>query len=748
MSYTKKQADGFYIYENENGKTISTANDKVIIQDGYAFRDLAKTGQLLPYEDWRLSDEQRAQDLADRLSIDRIAGLMMYSSHQNVPSTAHFTMVGTYDGKTFDQTDVEPWTLTDQQKKFLSEDNIRHVLAVTYKDTETAVRWNNNLQAFTENTPFGVPVNISTDPRNGAGKASAEFKTGGNDVSKWPEGLGMAATFDPQLCRDYANIISKEYRALGIATALSPQIDLATEPRWLRFEDTFGSHPQLVTDMARAYVDGMQTTDNSAKGWGKESVSAMAKHWPGGGTGEGGRDAHYAFGAYAVYPGNRFQLHLKSFIDGAFKLDGPTQRVSSIMPYYTVSYNIDTKYGKNVGNSYSRYIINDLLREKYEFDGIVCTDWGITADTSKTLMEFGSRCFGVTDMTVEERHLLAIENGVDQFGGNNDKMPILAAYEMGMEKYGREVFEKRFRKSAYRLVLNMFRLGLFDNPFLQVKDSQRIVACEEFCNAGYEAQLKSVVMLKNKNNVLPLAKGQTVYTPIRNIGEKLAFFLLPNPPYTVDPVDTELCNKYYSRTENIGEADFALVFIESPLSDPYQQQDLDKGGNGYMPITLQYRPYTADHARKESIAGGDFREAFTNRSYKGKTNTAANENDLDLVINARKALGDKPVIVVMRMHNAAVMAELEPYADAILCEFGVQQQAVFDIICGNFQPGGLLPIQLPENMETVEKHFEDTPFDMIPYTDSVGNTYDFGFGLDWNGVIKDSRTARYTKDFE
>ena len=748
MSYIRKQKDGYVVYENENGKTISTANDRIILQDGFVFRDLTKTGQLLPYVDWRLSDEDRAKDLADRLSVDQIAGLMMYSSHQNVPGRPFFYMYGTYDGKMYDDTDVAPWTMSDQQKQFLSEDNIRHVLAVNYENTETAVRWNNILQAFCENEELGIPVNISTDPRNGASKAGAEFKTGGNDISKWPEGLGMAATFDPQLCQNYANIISKEYRALGIATALSPQIDLATEPRWYRFEDTFGSHPQLVTDMARAYCDGMQTTDGSAEGWGNESVSAMAKHWPGGGTGEGGRDAHFAFGSYAVYPANRFQLHLKSFIEGAFKLNGPTQRVSSIMPYYTVSYDMDTIYGRNVGNSYSRYMIDDLLREKYGFNGIVCTDWGITDDPAQSMYEFGSKCFGVEDLSVDQRHLLAIENGVDQFGGNNDKKPILAAYRMGVEKYGEEAFEKRFRKSAYRLLLNMFRLGLFENPFLDVAQSQSVVACEEFCKSGYDAQLKSVVMLKNHNNVLPLKTGLKGFTPIRHIGAKQTFMLTPAPPYDTDPADTGLYNKYFERVESTDDADFALVFIESPLSDPYHKSDLDNGGNGYLPITLQYRPYTAHKAREVSIAGGDFREKSTNRSYKGKTNCAANENDLDLVINARKAMGDKPVIVVVRMHNSAVLAELEPYADAIICEFGVQQQAIFDIISGKVQPSGLLPIQLPADMDTVETHCEDLPFDMTAYTDSDGNTYDFGFGMNWDGPIHDERNQKYTKFFE
>lgn len=744
MSYRKTEKDGYYVYENDGGKTVATANDRVIFKDGFVFRDLAKTGELLPYEDWRLDAKTRAKDLSERLSIDEIAGLMMYSSHQMIPTLSSSPFKATYNGKPFEEANVPDYAMTDGQKTFLSEDNIRHVLVMGLKDTETMAKWNNNIQAYVENLGLGVPVNISTDPRNGAAKTKVEFKSSNADISKWPEGLGMAATFSPGTCREYADIISKEYRALGMATALSPQVDLAPEPRWMRFEDTFGSHPGLVTDMARAYVDGMQTTDGEKDGWGENSVNAMAKHWPGGGTGEGGRDAHYAFGAYAVYPGNNFETHLKPFTEGVFDLDGPTKKVSAIMPYYTVSWGIDQKNHKNVGNSYSEYIIKDLLREKYGFDGVVCTDWGITADTSKTILEFGSRCFNVYDLTEAERHLLAIENGVDQFGGNNDKRPILEAYKLGCEKHGKELFEKRFRKSAERLLLNIFRTGLFENPFLDAKKSRRITGCDEFVEKGFTAQLNSVVMLKNKG-VLPVREKKKVYIPERYIKSKLNFFLGTAPAYTENPVSDELVNEYFERVDSPRQADMAVVFVESPLSDGYSQADLDKGGNGYMPITLQYRPYTADTAREVSIAGGDIREDFTNRSYKGKTNFAANESDLDNVINAKKQMGDKPVIVVMRMHNAAVMAEIEPYADAILCEFGVQKAAVMDIITGKHEPSALLPIQLPKDMRTVEAHCEDLPFDMTPYTDSEGNTYDFGFGLNFSGVISDERTEKYKK---
>lgn len=744
MRYQKIKKDGYTLYQNEGGKAISTAQDHIVEVDGFAFRDLEKNGTLLPYADWRLDDDFRAKDLASRLSIEEIAGLMMYSPHQMVPSLPGEPFASTYHGVSFTESRQQAFALTDQQKAFLSQDHLRHVLAMKLQDTETASRWNNELQRFVELLPHGIPVNISSDPRHGASKASAEFKSGGSSVSHWPEGLGIAATFSPKLCRDYAAIISKEYRALGIATALSPQVDLATEPRWQRFEDTFGTHPQLVADLAKAYCDGMQTTEGTSDGWGQESVATMAKHWPGGGSGEGGRDAHYPFGKYAVYPGKRFETHLIPFLQGAFALDGPTDSTAAIMPYYTISWDIDGTYGQNVGNSYSRYLITDLLRERYAYDGVVCTDWGITGDPAESIDSFGSRCFGVEELSEAKRHLLALENGVDQFGGNSKKKPILEAYELGCRTHGETAMRARMEASAVRLLKNMFRCGLFDHPYLDAVESAAIVGCPAFYAAGYQAQLDSLVLLKN-NGALPRPARQKVYIPTRHIHARKGFFRHLEPAQDLDPADSSLVTQYYDRVSTPEEADFSLVFIESPLSDGYSQEDAAQGGNGYLPISLQYRPYTAVTARKPSLAGGDFRETFTDRSYQGKTGTAANEADLDLVLDTKSRMQEKPVIVCIRMHNAAVLRELEPFADAILVDFGVQQQALLDLVSGKHEPSGLLPIQLPMDMETVEQHGEDTPFDLVPYLDAAGNEYDFGFGMNWSGVLHDSRNTMYHK---
>lgn len=750
QKWKRIEADGYVRIDNGDGQTLGLAADStvpVLSVDGYAFKDFLRTGELVPYEDWRLSSEERAKDLAGRLSIEDIAGLMLYSAHQLIPAKGPLAAAfgGSYGGKSYEESGAAPWDLTDQQKEFIVKDKVRHVLIMGLESTEAAVRWNNKIQALAEGVGFGIPANNSSDPRNGAGSTAEYMGVTGEPISKWANGIGLSAAFDPEAVREFGEIGAAEYRALGITTALSPQIDLATEPRWMRFADTFGEHTQMTIDMTKAYCDGFQTTQGSKDGWGKDSVNTMVKHFPGGGMGEGGRDAHYAYGKYAVYPGGNFEEHLKPFTEGAFSLSGKTGKASAVMPYYTISYDVDPKNGENAGNSYSRYLIGDLLREKLGYDGVVCTDWGITHDMGKTEEEFAGKCWGVETLTETERHMKALEAGVDQFGGNNDAGPVLEAYRMLCEKYGEEAAQARFRRSAYRLLLNIFRTGLFENPYLDLKTSLATVGCPEFVEKGYRSQLRSITMLKNKGNTLPLQTGIKLYVPDRFIRSYLDFMSQPIPAHSVVPAGKKNLAACFTLVDTLEEADAAVCFVESPISVGYDPEDRKNGGNGYVPITLQYRPYQAMKAREHSIAGGDPLEESADRGYRGKWNTAANEDDLDIILDTKKRMGEKPVVTVVTLKNPMVMAELEPYTDALLVEYGVTPQAVVDVLTGAFTPEGLLPVQIPADMDTVERQREDAAFDMTCYRDSEGHTYDFGFGLNFDGVIRDERTRRYCK---
>lgn len=736
--FTTVEKDGFIEVTNKNGSTLGyspSSGVSIITSFGYAFKDLNQNGQVDPYEDWRLSAEDRANDLAGKMSIEQIAGLMLYSAHQSIPSGGFRS--STYNGKPYAESGAKPSDLSDDQKRFLTEDNLRHVLITSVESAGIAAQWNNNAQAHVEGIGLGIPVNTSSDPRHGS-DTYAEFNEGaGGDISMWPGTLGIAASFDPELMKQFGEIASKEYRALGIATALSPQIDLATEPRWSRFDGTMGEDPDLTIDMARAYVDGFQSSVDG--GWGSESVNAMVKHWPGGGPEEGGRDGHFGYGAYAVYPGKNIEDHIKPFTEGAFKLNGGTEAATAVMPYYTIS----DGEGEAVGNGFNQYLITELLRGKYGYDGVLCTDWGITGDVQAIDM-FQGKSWGVETLSVEERHYKAIEAGMDQFGGNNDMKPVMAAYNMGVTEHGEDYMRQRFETSAIRLLKNIFRVGLFENPYLDVEETKAIVGNPDFMKAGFEAQLRSAVMLKNQSNTLPLNQKMKVYIPERFIASTTNWFGMTTPERTEVPFNAEVVSKYFEIVSDPSSADFALVGIESPNGGVgYDRADAVKGGNGYVPINLQYENYTATTARAESLAGGSPLEDFTNRSYKGKTVKSVNSGDMDLVNNTKKQMGNKPVIVVVKVSKPMIFSEIEKSASAILVHMGIMDQALMEIISGAFEPSGLLPFQMPADMLTVEAQYEDVPRDMTPYTDSEGNAYDFAFGLNWSGVINDARVAKY-----
>ncbi|WP_454804141.1 glycoside hydrolase family 3 N-terminal domain-containing protein [Mucilaginibacter phyllosphaerae] len=750
--WTESKNGDVALITNKGGQSLgysTTSGIKILTVDGLAFKDLNKNGKLDKYEDWRLPVDARAKDLASKLSVEQIAGLMLYSRHQMIPSIPVGPFAGTYGGKPFAESGANPFDLSDQQKQFLGKDNVRHVLITSVQSPEVAAKWNNNVQAFAEGTGFGIPANNSSDPRHGT-VATAEYNGGaGGTISMWPGSLGMAATFDPAETQKFGHIAAQEYRALGIATALSPQVDIATDPRWNRVSGTFGEDPQLAADMARAYIDGFQTSTGTKEisgGWGYNSVNAMVKHWPGGGAGEGGRDAHYGFGKYAVYPGNNFNEAMIPFTQGAFKLAGKTGMAAAVMPYYTISFNQDTKNHENVANNYNKYIITDLLRNKYHYDGVVCTDWLVTGDETVINSFLSGKSWGMEKATISQRHYKILMAGVDQFGGNNDAAPVLEAYQMGVKEHGEAFMRARFEQSAMRLLRGSFRTGLFENPYLNVEETKTIVGNADFMKAGYDAQLKSIVMLKNKGNVLPLQTGKTVYVPKKFTPAGKNFLGMPYPEKLEYPVNMETVKKYFKVTDNPDEADYALVFIASPIGHGgYNEDDAKAGGNGYLPVSLQYDKYTAETARETSLAGGDPLEKFTNRSYKNKSEVSSNVTDLAMVNDTYAKMKGKPVIVSINMNNPMVFAEFEKNANAIIADFGVQGQASLDIITGKAEPSALLPLQMPLDMKVVEAQYEDVPHDMKCYTDAEGHVYDFAYGLNWKGVIKDARTAKYSK---
>jgi beta-glucosidase len=783
-------------YSDYSGVNLIYRNGSPVDPDTYIstgtnpiFKDLNGNNALDVYEDWTKSTEARSADLASQLAADpdgvqQIAGLMLYSGHQMSWGSA---------------------TPSQDQITFLVNDDLRHVLiagSAAGTDMDIHADWNNNVQSIVEGLGYGIPANNSSDPRHGTSASSdVEFYSANAGVSAWPSSLGMAATFDTDLNKLFGKIASIEYRALGIATALSPQIDIATDPRWGRYNGTFGEDPLLASAMSRAYVDGFQTTyantddttagvydsiDNDAGsgGWGYQSVNAMMKHWPGGGAGEGGRDAHYNYGKYAVFPGGNWAAHLIPFVDGSLSLEDGTEMATAVMPYYTVSYlqvpgsvpnDSDSAAAKlNMANAYSDYMIDGVLRDSYGFDGVVCTDWNVVGPATGPGFMFDGDLAGMiwgvddhypqyedidtdgsyTDMAARARLLL--DAGVDQFGGLNTTAPIVKAYDAATPADKAKLLSQ-MEGSAYRLLKNIFRTGLFENPYLNGQQTKETVGADEYMAAGYDAQLKSMVLVKNNNETLPLDDaGTKVYVPHTTD--------VPHAASTIDLLEEYFgATNVYTDAADADQADVALVFMNS-ISAGGGSRDMVAGTNSYTPINLDFKDYTATNARTTSVAGEPIRDAnghvigALNRTYKGVTTEAftgqgggffgggsdpagAASGQLERLA-AAEASG-KPVVVVFDTSNPAVLEEIEPHADAILVSFASQRSAALDMLIGETKnnapagqtvavaPTGLLPLQFPKDMNEVETQAEDVPRDMVPYTDSAGNAYDFGFGLTW-----------------
>jgi beta-glucosidase len=417
-----------------------------------------------PYQDPTLSVEQRVEDLLSRMELADKVGLM-------------FQPIGTVGAL-----DEEGQYGQPSLHAILSR-RINHMNILNVASARELAEWHNLVQTEARRHPLGIPVSISSDPRHSFNDNPATSFMAG-PFSQWPEPLGFAAIGSEDLVRQWADVVRQEYVAVGIRTALHPQIDLTTEPRWARQAGTFGEDTDLTSRLAVAYIRGLQ-----GDVVGPTSVSAMAKHFPGGGPQKDGEDPHFSFGREQVYPGGRFSYHLEPF--RAVVAAG----VAQIMPYYGMPIGIGLE---EVGFGFNKQVITGLLREQLGFDGIVCADWGILTST----------CWGVEELSFDERMLKALDAGVDQFGGES-ALDVVA----GLIRSGR-VSMQRIDSSVRRLLREKFRLGLFDKPFVDPEHADRTVGTAAARAVGVATQAAAHTLLKNAADGparLPLRRGIKVY---------------------------------------------------------------------------------------------------------------------------------------------------------------------------------------------------------------------------------------------
>ncbi|TIC82629.1 glycoside hydrolase family 3 N-terminal domain-containing protein [Nocardioides sp. GY 10127] len=463
------------------------------LSDGTAWRDLNGNGVLDPYEDPRLSPEERADDLVGRLSLAEKAGLLFQS------------MIDTTAPRAYDEPSMFG---LPTHRAMLTELMLNHVNVLGLPGAAEAAEWINGLQELAEATPHGIPMTISSDPRHGV-THNLGMALAADGFSAWPETLGLAAlalgTGDEKVVEEFGALVREEYRAVGIGAALHPQIDLATEPRWGRQLQTFGQDPELTTRLVAAFLRGLQGDE-----LGPDSVAATTKHFPGGGPQKDGEDPHFPYGTDQVYPGGRFAEHLEPF---RAALEAGT---AAVMPYYAkpVGLVLDGEPVEEVAFGFNKRIVTGLLREELGFDGVVVTDWGLVTDLVAGPLTLPARAWGVEHLTPVERVARILDAGCDQLGGEFCPELVLEAVRTGL------VSEERLDVSVRRLLLVKLRLGLFDDPFVDPQAAAGVVGSH--ADAGRRAQSESVVVLETGPTgdqagdpageaVLPLRPHRKVY---------------------------------------------------------------------------------------------------------------------------------------------------------------------------------------------------------------------------------------------
>lgn len=646
--------------------TLGKRNIATLKVKNFEFKDLNKNGKLDQYEDWRLPIDVRVKDLVNQMTLEEKIGFMIisttrlagdYSFQPNAPKAEISSGFNEEDLmqpiNMFTRKPLPVPTMSAAgTTKGIMNFQLRHFILRANTSAKIMAEWSNNLQALCESSRLGIPAVIASNPRNHVTvDASIGLSVGTTVFSKWPGELGLAAMRDLKLTREFAEIAGKEWSAVGLRKGYMYMADLSTEPRWQRIEGTFGENADLTSNMIREIVLGFQGTK-----LGKNSVAMTTKHFPGGGPQVGGQDSHFDWGKNAHYPGGMFEYHLKPFKAAI------AAGTSSIMPYYSAP---KGKEFEEVGFSYNKAIIQDLLRKQLGFKGIINSDTG----------PIDMMPWGVENLTILERYQKAINAGVDIFSGSADPSLLLETVKKGM------VSEERINESITRLLREKFQLGLFENPYVDVEAAVKTVGNADFQKKGDLALRKSIVLLRNEDKLLPIAKKSANPT-------KVYFETYYDNGRTKNPIIVNRPNVKNANIEFVGskeEADVVLLWL------------IPNGGSLF---SSQGKPIEL----------------------------SLSKNKID-VAHVNEIIQAKPTIVAINFTNPWVIDEIGGgNLKSVLATFGTTSEALIDVVTGAFNPTGKMPFTTPVSEKAVSENLSDVPGYLKPKGYAL---FKFGEGISY-----------------
>jgi beta-glucosidase len=655
--------------EKKPQPVLGTRSVTIIEKRGLKFKDLNKNGKLDKYEDWRLTPEERSKDLLSKMSLEEKAGFMLINSANMIGTRraeasenklaasdlddgagrSEFPGGGGFGqnrnrqggpGRTGEGAAggngerIANMNSSAGTAKVVKEFHNRHFILRSNESARITAEWANKLQALCESEPLGIPAIIASNPRNNiTTNASLGTSVGTTVFSSWPGELGLSAMRDLSLTREFADISRQEWLAVGLRKGYMYMADLATEPRWSRINGTFGENSEWVAKIIREIVLGFQGEKLNPT-----SVALTTKHFPGGGSGDDGQDSHFDWGKKEVYPGGMFKNNLISF---QAAIDAGT---SAIMPYYSLP--SGTEY-EEVGYAFNKGVITDLLRNQMGFKGIINSDTGPLTGMP----------WGVEKLTKQERYKKAIEAGVNIFSGESDPAMLIKVIDSGM------VDISYIDNSVLLLLKEKFELGLFENPYVDEESAEKIVNNDRFKERAALALRKSIVLLRNENDALPVKPKTKVYFeslkrntrgPASNAPD---IYAVNDNRYEVEFVKTP------------AEADVLLLWVQPTGNSLF--------GSTGEPISLSL-----------SKCGVD-------------------------VEYINKISSKKPAILAINYTNPWVINEVYNEKTknivGVLATFGTTADALLDVITGKFNPTGKMPFSTPVSDLAVTNQKEDVP---------------------------------------
>lgn len=620
--------------------TLNPHSKSVLEVDGYQFIDLNGNGELDVYEDWRQDAETRAVDLVSQMTV-----------REKIAQMQHPTYLPRADGK------IAPYL-----KDYCSEYGIGMLLIRELNSVEAAATTMNTIQEYAESSRLGVPVLVSMDSVHGLSYVSGATVT--------PHNLALAATRDEALVTKLAEIARDEHLAVGVRMTLSPEADIASEPRWGRVMETFGEDPDLVTQMVTAQVVAFQ---NGRDGLNTGSIVACMKHFPGAGPQMEGKDT-----SPIISSEETLQIHLKPYY-AALEVN-----VASIMPYYSVPLALDME-NSAIG---SKATLQDLLRDEMGFTGIIQTDWGMIWAIQEALGTMTGE-----EVSDEEAILIGVtQSRVDGIGGESIRLIDL------MEEYTQEgkIDEAILTAAATRIVKVKFEIGMFENPYCDVDYAVSFVGNEENQKVNLQAAREAMTLLKN-DGALPL-----------NPDAKQTILVCGPRAFDTD----SLVGGWSSAQDGLTIADAVAAYAGENTTVLTEKEDVGVIKELAQQADVIIVSIGEPSYQHDPVWGYDTLEIVQSQQEILEAAVASGKTVITVVT------GGRPYILTWCDENTnAILEAYYPGAKG-----GI---AIAETLFGMNNPTGKTPMQFPRNMESVNAQKGDVSFDL------ENPLYDYGFGLSY-----------------